>query len=695
MSIKNFFLYALPLCFLALAVQAQDDDFRKNAPEPGPAPKVELGEYEEFTLDNGLQVIVVENHKLPKVTFQLLVDVPPMAQGEKAGMETMAGELLSRGTDERSKAEIDEAVDFIGASLSTSSNGAFASCLSKHKETLLSIMSEVVLQPAFPAEEFDKVKQQQVSQLALRDSDPNAIKGTVADVMRYGSGHPYGEVVTEETLNNIKVEDCKQYYMDYFKPNISYLAFIGDIKVKEAKKLAKQYFGSWQRGNVSKEFYERPTPPDTTQVNFVHVDGASQSNITITYPINLKYGSEDAIPASVLNAVLGGGGLSSRLNKNIREDKGYTYGVSSSIRPDQLIGYFSAGGSVRNEVTDSAVVAMLEEINRLREELVPQSELEGIKAYIFGSFARSTERPETVARFALNTARYKLPKDYYRTYLEKVEAVTPERLLEIAKKYILTDQAHVVVVGNKDEVAESLERVGEVKFFSKTGEPVKTSGSVVPEGMTGADVIDKYIEAVGGKEQLKSVEDMMMKMSTTVQGASLMIERKQKAPGKMAMVVSMNGNVMNETRFDGEKGFVSQMGQKKMIEGEEAEGLKEQAVIFPELNYEDKGYTLELKGVEPVNGEDAYKLIVMDENGDKTTEFYSVETGMKLKEVSTQEGPQGESTVTNEFKDYREVNGIMIPYEMKTIGAMPMPMTMKVEEVQINEGISDDTFKVE
>ncbi len=695
MSIKNFFLYALPLCFLALAVQAQDDDFRKNAPEPGPAPKVELGEYEEFTLDNGLQVIVVENHKLPKVTFQLLVDVPPMAQGEKAGMETMAGELLSRGTDERSKAEIDEAVDFIGASLSTSSNGAFASCLSKHKETLLSIMSEVVLQPAFPAEEFDKVKQQQVSQLALRDSDPNAIKGTVADVMRYGSGHPYGEVVTEETLNNIKVEDCKQYYMDYFKPNISYLAFIGDIKVKEAKKLAKQYFGSWQRGNVSKEFYERPTPPDTTQVNFVHVDGASQSNITITYPINLKYGSEDAIPASVLNAVLGGGGLSSRLNKNIREDKGYTYGVSSSIRPDQLIGYFSAGGSVRNEVTDSAVVAMLEEINRLREELVPQAELEGIKSYIFGSFARSTERPETVARFALNTARYKLPKDYYRTYLEKVEAVTPERLMEIAKKYILPDQAHIVVVGNKDEVAEPLERVGEVRFYSKTGEPVKAAGSVVPEGMAGADVIDKYIEALGGEDKLKAVEDMMMKMTTTVQGAQLVIERKHKEPGKMAMVVSMNGNVMNETRFDGEKGFVSQMGQKKKIEGEQAEGLKEQAVLFPELNYESKGYELELKGVEAVNGEDAYKLIVTDENGDKTTEFYSVDTGLKLKEVSKQEGPQGEKTVTNEYSDYREVNGVMIPYETKTVGAMPMPMTMKVEEVNINEGIPNDAFKVE
>jgi len=695
MRIKHFFLYTLACLFLATAVQAQDDDFRKNAPKPGPAPKIELGDYEQFTLDNGLEVIVVENHKLPKVTFQLLVDAPPKAYGEKAGLAGMAGQMLSRGTKERTKAEIDQAVDFIGASLSTSATGAFGSSLSKHKEKLLSIMSEVVLQPAFPEEEFDKVKQQAVSGLAYRDSDPSAIEGLVSNVMRYGSDHPYGEVETEETLNNVTVEDTREYYDYNFKPNISYLAFIGDINAKEAKKLAEKYFGSWERGTVQKEFYERPTPPEETEVDFVNVDGASQSNINITYPINLKRGTEDAIAANVLNAVLGGGGLSSRLNKNIREDKGYTYGVYSTISPDRLVGYFSAGGSVRNEVTDSAVVAMLEEINRLREELVPVEELEGIKAYLFGSFARSTERPETVARFALNTARYKLPKDYYRTYLEKVDAVTPERLMEVAKKYILTDQAHVVVVGNKDEVAEPLGRVGEVKFYNKIGEPVASANTEIPEGLTGFDVIGNYLEAIGGKEKLETVEDMSMEMSTSMQGMAINMTMKRKEPAMMSMVVKMNGNILNETRFDGEKGYVSQMGQKQPIEGEQAEDTKEQAMLFPEMSYEERGYTAEIVGVEKVNGEDAYKVIMTDPDGNKTTEYYGTESGLKLKEVTVQKGPQGEITVTNELSDYEEVDGIWIPRTMKTVGAMPAPMTMKVEDVKINEGLSDEEFKVE
>jgi len=676
-------------------VQAQDDDFRKNAPKPGPAPKIELGEYEQFTLDNGLEVIVVENHKLPKVTFQLLVDVPPKAYGDKVGLADMAGEMLSRGTKERSKAEIDQAVDFVGANLSTSATGAFGSSLSKHKETLLSIMAEVVLQPAFPEEEFSKVRQQAVSALAYRDSDPSAIEGVVSNVMRYGSDHPYGEVETEETLNNITLEDAREYYDYNFKPNISYLAFIGDINAKEAKKLAKKYFGNWERGTVQKEFYERPAPPEETEVDFVNVDGASQSNLTITYPINLKRGTEDAIAANVLNAVLGGGGLSSRLNKNIREDKGYTYGVYSTISPDRLVGYFSAGGSVRNEVTDSAVVAMLEEINRLREELVPVEELEGIKAYLFGSFARSTERPETVARFALNTARYKLPKDYYRTYLEKVDAVTPERLMEVAKKYILTDQAHVVVVGNKDEVAEPLARVGEVKYFDKVGQPIAAANTDIPEGLTGFDVIEDYLKAIGGKEKLEAVEDMSMDMSTEMQGMAISMSMKRKKPAMMSMVVEMNGNVLNETRFDGEKGYVSQMGQKQPIEGEQAEDTKEQAMLFPEMTYEERGYTAEIVDVEKVNGEDAYKIIVTDPEGDKTTEFYSAETALKLKEVTVQEGPQGEATVTTELADYEEVDGILIPRTVKTIGAMPAPMTMKVDAVKINAGLSDEEFQVE
>lgn len=674
---------------------AQNDDFRKNPPKAGPAPRIQMGEYEQFSLDNGLQVIVVENHKLPKVTFQLLVDVPPATYGEKAGVPDLAGDLLSRGTASRAKAEIDQAVDFIGASLYSTSTGVYASSLSKHKATLLELMADVALNPAFPEEEFEKVLQQQISGLQYQASDPATISSNVSQVLRNGSAHPYGELTTEETLGNIKLADCKAYYEANFKPNISYLAFIGDITAEEARELAEQYFGKWEKGAIAKKFFPRPDMPEEAQVAFVNKDGATQSVLNITYPVNLKPGAQDAIVANVLNTLLGGGVLSSRLNQNIREDKGYSYGVRSTLSYDKLIGYFAAGGNVRNEVTDSAVVEMLKEMELLRNELVTEKELQGVKNFIFGSFARSTERPETAARFALNTARYKLPKDYYATYLEKVAAVTREDLREAARKFLRPDQAYIVVVGNMDETAEALQRVAPVVFYDKEGQEKKAAQAAIPEGLTGMDVINSYLEALGGKDALAKVEDVTISMSATVQGMQLSIETKQAASGKMAMAVKMNGNVMNETRFDGEKGMVSAMGQKQILEGEEAEAMKARASIFPELNYSAKDHKIDLTGVEEINGEQAYKLQITLPSGDVVTEYYAVASGLKLRQVTKQEGPTGEISVTNEFADYQAVDGVMFPFENKSEGMAPFPITMKVESVAVNSGLSDDTFKVE
>ena len=189
MKLYNLIL-VLALC-LGVSLNAQDD-FRNAAPKAGPAPKIELGEYERFELDNGLQVIVVENHKLPRVSFQLFVDTPPIQEGEKTGASGLAGQLLGRGTTTKAKAEIDEAVDFIGASLNTSSTGIFAASLTKHKEKVLDLMVDVLYNPAFDEEEFKKVKTQTLSALAQSKDDPNAIASNVSQVIRYGKNHPYG-----------------------------------------------------------------------------------------------------------------------------------------------------------------------------------------------------------------------------------------------------------------------------------------------------------------------------------------------------------------------------------------------------------------------------------------------------------------------------------------------------------------------
>jgi zinc protease len=190
------------------------------------------------------------------------------------------------GTSTKSKSQIDETVDFIGADLSTSSRGVSGSCLKKHSATLLEVMSDVLLNPSFPEEELEKLRKQTISGLASEKTDPNAISGRVAALSNYGKSHPYGEYQTEKSVESVKRDDLVNYYNTYFKPNVSYLVVVGDITPEEAKVQAEQYFGKWKRGNVSDLKYKTPAPPVANEVVFVPMPGAVQSVIDITYPID-------------------------------------------------------------------------------------------------------------------------------------------------------------------------------------------------------------------------------------------------------------------------------------------------------------------------------------------------------------------------------------------------------------------------
>jgi zinc protease len=513
--------------------------------------------------DNGLEVIVVENHKLPRVSFQVFVDAPEVQEGELAGFIDMAGQMLMRGTDNRTKAEIDQAVDFMGASLSSSSSGLFGSCLTKHKEGLLDIMSDVLLNPAFPEEEFEKVKKQTLSGLALSKDDPNTIASNVGQVLRFGKEHPYGNIQTEQSTEKIALEVCKSYYEAYFRPNISYLVVVGDITVDEAKSLAQKHFGSWTQAKVAETFYDMPQKPKEARVAFVPKEGAVQSVIQINYPVDLQPGTDEAIKAYVLNTLLGGY-FNSRLNLNLREGKGYTYGARSSLSPDELAGEFRAYASVRNEVTDSSMMAFLEELNKIRTELVTEDELQIVKNYITGSFARSLESSQTIARFALNTARYDLPQDYYTTYLEKVASVTREELLALAKKYVTPDEAYLLVVGNKKEVAETLTQFdadGEIEMYNYFGEPIEESNLEIPEGVTAQTIISDYLMATAG-DKLDQLKGMRAVMTAETPMGAMEMKRVVQEPGQLLAEVAIGGNVMQKQVLNGEKGAMVAMGTK-------------------------------------------------------------------------------------------------------------------------------------
>jgi len=646
-------------------------DFRSTAPEAGPAP-----------------------HKLPRVSFQLLLDNDPMLEGEYAGYASMAGQMLTKGTKSRTKAELDEEIDFIGASLSTSDGGLFAASLTKHVPTLLELMSDVVLNPSFPEAELDKMKKQRLSALASDKDDPNAIARNVANALRYGKDHPYGELTTEASVEKITLAKCKEYYKTYFKPNVAYMAIVGDITAAEAETQIKKYLGSWKKGDVPSHTYETPAAPKNTQVAFVNKDEAVQSVISVTYPVDLKPGSSDAIKASVMNSILGGGVFSGRLMQNLREDKAYTYGARSSIRNDKLVGRFSAGASVRNEVTDSSVVEFVHELNRMRDTDVEQKDLSLVLNSMTGSFARSLERPETLARFALNTIRYKLPSDYYATYLEKLNAVTIADVRTMAEKYIKPDNAYILVVGNQEEVASKLGQFaknGEVDFYDKEGN--LREDVVMADNINASTIIGKYIEATGGKAAYNAIKDYKFTMQDESGTMKMVISTK--APNMFKNVMSMGGKVLQEQVFDGTKGKTVQNGSVSMVEGEELEKLKYQSVFNKELQYEKLGFKLELKGTEKIGDKEAYKIKVTVPNGDVITEFYDTNSGLKLREVRTEEVPQmGAMKIITDVSDYKEVDGIMVPHTLKqAVG--PQAFVLKVASCETNTGMSNDEFKVE
>jgi predicted Zn-dependent peptidase len=686
------FLFAIAIAFAACTPTAQLD--RSKVPAPAAAPKIQIGQYQLITLDNGMKMIVVENHKLPRVSYSINLDIDPVLEGNKAGYVEMAGSLMSAGTKSRTKAQIDEQVDFLGANLSTFSTGVFGNCLKKHSETFLAIMSDVLLNPTFPEDQIEKNRKQTLSGLASNKTDPNAISSNLVSTLNYGKTHPYGEIPTEETVANITREDLVNYYNTYFKPNAAYLIVVGDITVEEAKTQANKYFGSWTKGNVPGNKYKTPTAPKGNVVGFVAVPGAVQSVIDVTYPIDLKPGTQEAITASVLNNILGGSGFQARLMQNLREDKAYTYGAYSSISPDDLVGTFSAGASVRNEVTDSAIVQFLYELDQMVKVPVPDSTLQVVKNIMTGSFARSLERPQTIANFAFNIEKYGLPKDYYETYLQKLNAITPADIQALAQKIIKPNNANITVVGNK-EVADKLKvfaASGKVDMYNPDGSPFVELKSA-PAGVTGQTVIDNYINAVGGKEKLNSLKSFEQKAKMMMGPMGIEMTLKVKDLSKMNMSMNMNGMELMKQVYDGEKGSMSQMGQSQPMGPDEIKAVKEQIRLFSELYYAEEKVETTLKGMDVLNGEDVYVLEVKDPSGDVSTDYYNVKTGLKMKSVSAS-SVEGETVIEEVIiMDYKDFGGIKFPGTMKT-SAQGQNFDIILESVTINPKLEDSLFKV-
>jgi len=678
---------------ISFSVSAQLD--RSIQPVGGPTPKIKLDKPKEFKLKNGIKVLVVENHKLPRVSYSLRIDGTPILEGEKAGVLSILGEMLGNGTTSIEKDVFNEEIDYLGANVSIGFRSSFASSLTKHNDRILELMADAIINPLLTVEEFDKTKEQLIESLKADEKSIDAIGSRVGNALSYGKDHVYGEFITEETLNKISYEDVIDFHKKYTYPNSAYIVVIGDVNYKEVKKSITEKFSVWKKAKKVENDVPVLTPNvGLTEVNFIDLPSATQSSIGVTNNVELKMNDEDYFTALITNNILGGGG-EGYLFKNLREDKGYTYGAYSSLGSSRYgVARFSAGAKVRNMVTDSAVTEIVNEIVRIRTELVDAELLKNAKAKYVGNFIMRLERPQTIANYALNIKLNDLPEDFYETYLEKINAVTAEDVKRVANKYFKIANTRIIVVGKGSDVVENLEKVGfPINYFDKYANAVAKPvfNKAIPEGMTALDVVDNYIKAIGGKDMLLNVNTLVSNMDVTLPGAPFkpMAISKKMMPNKISfeMKANMGGQTMSlmKRNFSGEKGYMEQQGQKMQMSEEEIIEAKNVEGIFDELYYNED--QTELLSINSIDGEDVYKVKVV-KNEKTSYRYYAVESGYLM---SIEEEDENKNISSTKYGDYRSVNGIMMPYFMQ-VNAGGQNLEFNTTEVLVNSELKDSDF---
>ncbi|HUQ49975.1 MAG TPA: pitrilysin family protein [Terriglobales bacterium] len=461
-----------------MAAQTSGKVKRLNrAPVSNEVLKVKLPSAKEVVLPNGLTVLVLEQHRLPTVSYSLWIKSGAVSDPkDMPGLASFTADMLREGTTTRKSSQIAMELDEMGAALNANAEfgrdltSISASSLSDSADKTMELMADVTLNATFPADELERYRRRELLGLTQIRTNPGFLARERFARAIYGDSPLATQSATVESLKGVTPEAMKAFREKYYAPNNAILGITGDITLAQAQALAKKHFGAWKKADLPKSAMPDITARNAAKVYLVDRPGSVQSNI-LAGGVSLKRSDPDYIPLTIANRILGGGS-SARLFQNLREDKGYTYGAYSRVSSDIYPGTFVANTEVRNAVTDGSLHEMMFEMKRLRDETVPAQELEEAKRAIVASFALSLESPADLLNRSLTVKYYGLPADYWDRYPEQVARVNAATVQNIAKKYIDLPHMQIVVVGDAKQVSEAVSKYGTVENFDADGKAI-------------------------------------------------------------------------------------------------------------------------------------------------------------------------------------------------------------------------------
>ncbi len=467
-----------PAPAVAQAAPAPQGPDLTKPPELGSPPTLDLPPVVTRTLPNGLRLMVVEHHELPLADFILLVRSGTEADpARKSGLATLTASMLDEGTTTRNALQIADQAALLGVDIRTGA-GWDASTVSLHTPTAqldsaMALFADVALRPAFPAADLERLRKDRLTELIqLRDRGPAIADRAFANIV-YGENHPYGRPTTgtEASVQSLTRDDVRTFYQTYYRPNNATLIVVGDVTPDDVERRIRALFGSWERADVPQTTYGTPPKAGTTTIFLVDKPGAPQSSFRIG-TVGVPRSTDDYFALQVMNTTLGGS-FTSRLNQNLRESKGYTYGAFSGFAMRRDAGPFVARAEIVAAKSDSALLEFMQELRGIRDT-VPATELAKTKRYLELQLPAEFETTGDIASQLVPVVLYDLPLDYYDAYVQHIERVTQGDVRRVAQKYLDPSNMAVVIVGDRESIEAGLAatHVGPIQIRNIEGRPI-------------------------------------------------------------------------------------------------------------------------------------------------------------------------------------------------------------------------------
>ena len=453
---------------------AAQDTVPTRPPAPTPLRPVQFPPFREARLSNGVDVLVVENHEQPTVSISLTFRAGGAHEpAEKAGLSAVVAELLTKGTGTRTAEQIAALIEGAGGSIGAGADDDFLTIttgvLTDHADLAFELLGDVVRNATFPASEVDLARTRFVSSYQAELAQAEVVAGWFFGAEIYGA-HPYGRHATADTYRAITRDDVVRFAAERLRPSGALLVVAGDIDLRRVRELASRHFAGWRGTAAAGATLPTTAAKAATDILLVHRPGSVQANILLGNTTMLP-GDTNYYAARLATQVLGGG-ADARLFLILREQKSWTYGAYAALQRRRGLGLWQATAEVRTEVTDSALREMLTQVDRIRTELVPDSELTNVKGFMVGAFPLTIETPSQVASQVAMVRRLGLPRDYLQTYRDRLAAVTAARAREAAAHYYRREQLTIVVVGDATQLHERLAAIAPVRLVDVDGEPM-------------------------------------------------------------------------------------------------------------------------------------------------------------------------------------------------------------------------------